>query len=94
MVTEENRVQFDIHQVVLPLPGMSTQIPAYLQSLYESLMGELGLKLDCWSQAIRDYRMHGSYRHLLSKPADVEGELVDEDSMRLAFSLGLAWGAG
>ncbi|KAK8808688.1 hypothetical protein WA588_004333 [Blastocystis sp. NMH] len=94
VVTEENRAQFDIHQVVLPLPGMSTQIPVYLQSLYESLMGELGLKLDCWSQAIRDYRMHGSYRHLLSKPADVEGELVDEDSMRLAFSLGSAWGAG
>ena len=67
---------------------MSTQIPSYLQTLYESQMAELGLKTDCWSEAIRDYRMHGSYRHLLSKPADVEGELLDEDSMRLAFSLG------
>lgn len=52
-------------------------------------METLGLALDCWSQAIRDYRMHGSYRRMLLRPKNVEGEILDDDSMRLAFSLGL-----
>ena len=82
-------MQYSIHQLVLPLPGMSTQIPVYLQSVYEKEMESRGLALDCWGQAIRDYRMHGSYRHMLLRPKGVEGEIVDDDSMRLAFSLGL-----
>lgn len=82
-------MQYSIHQLVLPLPGMSTQIPEYLLNDYKKEMELLGLELDCWSKAVRDYRMHGSYRHMLLRPRDVEGEILDDDSMRLAFSLGV-----
>ena len=68
---------------------MSTQLPVYLQDIYKTEMETLGLDPEqCWSGAIRDYRMHGSYRHLILRPRDVSGELVDEDTMRLAFTLG------
>lgn len=33
-ITEENIGQYSIHQLVLPLPGMSTRIPAYLLDDY------------------------------------------------------------
>ena len=34
-VTEANKAQFRIQQVILPLPGLSTPIPAYLQTCYD-----------------------------------------------------------
>ena len=68
---------------------MSTQLPVYLQATYNTEMATLGLDPStCWSSAIRDYRMHGSYRHLVIRPRDVSGEIVDEDTMQLAFTLG------
>lgn len=34
-MTEANKAQFRIQQVILPLPGLSTTIPAYLQACYD-----------------------------------------------------------
>lgn len=33
--TEATKAQFHIQQVILPLPGLSTTIPAYLQDCYD-----------------------------------------------------------
>ena len=88
-ITAENLDQYSLHELVLPLPGISTRIPANLSAVYESTMRELGLETDCWGKAVREYQMHGSYRRMLLKPRDMEGR-VDEadDSMVLSFSLG------
>ena len=88
-ITAENQEQYSMHELVLPLPGISTRIPANLVDVYETTMKELGLERDCWGKAVREYQMHGSYRRMLLKPRDMEGSVNEEDdSLVLSFSLG------
>ena len=46
-ITAENQEQYSMHELVLPLPGISTRIPANLADVYEKTMNELGLEKDC-----------------------------------------------
>ena len=88
-ITAENQEQYSMHELVLPLPGISTRIPANLADVYEKTMNELGLEKDCWGKAVREYQMHGSYRRMLLRPRDMEGSVNEEDdSVVLSFSLG------
>ena len=88
-ITEENRDDYSLHQLVIPLPGISTKIPPNLQLEYNKVITELGLESDCWGKAVREYQMHGTYRRLLLRPTDMEEEINEEDdSMKLSFSLG------
>lgn len=91
-ITADNQNKYSLHELVLPLPGISTQIPSNLLDIYETTMHELGLEKDCWGKAVREYQMHGSYRRMLLKPRDIEGYVNEEDdSMVLSFSLGSGW---
>ena len=47
---------------------------------------------DCWSTCVREYQMHGAYRRMVLRPRSIEGSLED-DSVKVAFSLGRSEGA-
>ncbi|KAK1936730.1 Multisubstrate pseudouridine synthase 7 [Phytophthora citrophthora] len=77
VVTAENLTQYNIYDVVLPLPGYSITYPENaLKQRYEEIMKADGVDFQALERATNsEYHLPGSYRHVLKKPLDVEHAL-------------------
>lgn len=67
LVTEENKGQYDISNVVLPLYGSKLNIPngALCKRMLEELLKEEGLGEAHFEQANHNFHIDGSYRYLV-----------------------------
>ena len=79
VITTENKDQYDLTDVVLPLVGSKIEYPENATGeLFVSLLAEIGLtKEDFCKIKDREISLGGDYRKLICRPSDVEFEVVE-----------------
>ena len=76
-VTEENRKDIQLEQIVLPLPGYDIKYPLNeIHSWYKDLLNEDGINIDQMKYHVKDYSLPGNYRQFLIRPGQVEYRIV------------------
>jgi len=81
-VTEENRNQIQLEQIVLPLPGYDIKYPLNdIHSWYRDLLNEDGINIDQMKYHVKDYSLPGGYRQFIVRPGQVEYRLVYYDNI-------------
>jgi tRNA pseudouridine13 synthase len=88
-VTEENKSQYTLHDIVLPLPGHSILYPKYVDTtllvvtssrndIFESMkeiMVKDGLDIDAMERKQFLFSLPGGYRNLIEKAEDFNFEI-------------------
>ncbi|KAI1316682.1 multisubstrate pseudouridine synthase 7 [Mortierella claussenii] len=88
VLTEADVDQYTIYDVVLPLPGHDIIYPTHaIGEEYRKLMSKDGLDPHKMLRSNKDYSLTGSYRGILSKPENVEWQIVRYDEPNLALTL-------
>eukprot|EP01125_Pyxidicula_operculata_P000965 TRINITY_DN1084_c2_g1_i1.p1 TRINITY_DN1084_c2_g1~~TRINITY_DN1084_c2_g1_i1.p1 ORF type:complete len:710 (-),score=167.90 TRINITY_DN1084_c2_g1_i1:139-2007(-) len=86
-VTEENRSNYTIHDVYLPLPGYSVKYPTNeVGKYYEEIMKEDNLSPHDMKRSQRVFSLPGGYRQLLKKPTSFEYSLVTYSDYNVALT--------
>jgi tRNA pseudouridine13 synthase len=87
-VTENNRNNIKLEQIVLPLPGYDIKYPLNdIHLWYRDLLNEDGINIDQMKYQIKDYSLPGNYRQFIIRPGQVEHRIVyydniDDDPLR------------
>ncbi|KAF9116748.1 multisubstrate pseudouridine synthase 7 [Mortierella sp. AM989] len=88
VLTEQDVDQYTIYDVVLPLPGHDVIYPTHaIGEKYKELMTKEGLDPHQMRRSNKDYSLTGSYRAILSKPENVEWEIMRYDEPNLPLTL-------
>ncbi|KAF9169788.1 multisubstrate pseudouridine synthase 7 [Mortierella sp. AD011] len=88
VLTEQDVDQYTIYDVVLPLPGHDVLYPTHvIGEKYKELMAKEGLDPHEMRRPNKDYSLTGSYRAILSKPENVEWEILRYDEPNLPLTL-------
>ncbi|KAF9118439.1 multisubstrate pseudouridine synthase 7 [Mortierella sp. 14UC] len=88
VLTEEDVDQYTIYDVILPLPGFDVIYPTHaIGAKYKELMAKDGLDPHSMKRGNKDYSLSGSYRSFLSKPENVEWEIVRYDQADIPLTL-------
>ncbi|KAF9082732.1 multisubstrate pseudouridine synthase 7 [Mortierella sp. AD031] len=88
VLTEEDVDQYSIYDVILPLPGFDVIYPTHaIGDKYKELMAKDGLDPCSMKRGNKDYSLSGSYRSILSKPENVEWEIVRYDQADIPLTL-------
>ncbi|KAF9921445.1 multisubstrate pseudouridine synthase 7 [Linnemannia zychae] len=88
VLTEEDVDQYTIYDVILPLPGFDVIYPTHaIGTKYTELMAKDGLDPHSMKRGNKDYSLPGSYRRILSKPENVEWEIVRYDQADIPLTL-------
>ncbi|CAF4575167.1 unnamed protein product [Rotaria sp. Silwood1] len=81
-VTENNRNNIKIEQLVLPLPGYDIKYPLNdIHSWYKDLLNEDGINIDQMKYQVKDYSLPGNYRQFIVRPGQVDYRIVYYDNM-------------
>ena len=81
-VTEINRNDIKLEQIVLPLPGYNVKYPLNdIHLWYRDLLNEDGIDIDQMKYHIKDYSLPGNYRQFIVCPKHVEYRLVNYDNV-------------
>jgi len=75
-VTEENKKNFKITDLVISLPGYDIECSEMLVAERDRILKEMGLTFASFDGKVKDYRLSGSYRHLIVKPDNTTAEVV------------------
>ncbi|CAF4802186.1 unnamed protein product, partial [Rotaria magnacalcarata] len=71
-VTETNRNDIKLEQIVLPLPGYDIKYPLNdIYSWYRDLLNEDGIKIDQMKYQVKDYSLPGNYRQFIVRTGQV-----------------------
>ncbi|KAH7056576.1 pseudouridine synthase [Linnemannia elongata] len=88
VLTEEDVDQYTIYDVILPLPGFDVIYPTHaIGTKYKELMAKDGLDPHSMKRGNKEYSLSGSYRSFLSKPENVEWEIVRYDQADIPLTL-------
>ncbi|KAG9063739.1 multisubstrate pseudouridine synthase 7 [Linnemannia hyalina] len=88
VLTEEDVDQYTIYDVILPLPGFDVIYPTHaIGAKYKELMAKDGLDPHSMKRGNKEYSLSGSYRSFLSKPENVEWEIVRYDQADIPLTL-------
>ncbi|KAF9204827.1 multisubstrate pseudouridine synthase 7 [Haplosporangium sp. Z 27] len=88
VLTEQDVDQYTIYDVVLPLPGHDIIYPTHaIGEKYKELMIKEGLDPYSMRRSNKDYSLTGSYRAILTKPENVEWEIMRYDESNLPLTL-------
>ncbi|KAG0288435.1 multisubstrate pseudouridine synthase 7 [Linnemannia gamsii] len=88
VLTEEDVNQYTIYDVILPLPGFDVIYPTHaIGTKYKELMAKDGLDPHSMKRGNKEYSLSGSYRSFLSKPENVEWEIVRYDQTDIPLTL-------
>ncbi|KAF9951330.1 multisubstrate pseudouridine synthase 7, partial [Mortierella alpina] len=88
VLTAEDVDQYTIYDVILPLPGFDVIYPTHeIGAKYKELMAKDGLNPDDMRRGNKDYSLSGSYRTILSRPENVEWEIVQYDEVNIPLTL-------
>lgn len=75
LVTADNRSQFTIYDVVLPIVGGLSRFPKNSTKTYiDQILEEDGVQLEDFSSLSKQWCVNGSYRKLVVKPTDFHWE--------------------
>ncbi|CAF5002017.1 unnamed protein product, partial [Rotaria magnacalcarata] len=81
-VTETNRNDIKLEQIVLPLPGYDIKYPLNdIHSWYRDLLNEDGIKIDQMKYQVKDYSLPGNYRQFIVRTGQVDYRIVHYDNM-------------
>ena len=81
-VTETNRTNIKLEQLVLPLPGHDVKYPANeIHQWYRDMLNQDGIDIDQMKYHIKDYSLPGQYRKFIVRPGQVEWRLVHYDEI-------------
>jgi tRNA pseudouridine13 synthase len=81
-VTEINRNNIKLEQIVLPLPGYDIKYPLNdIHLWYRDLLNEDGINIDQMKYHIKDYSLPGNYRQFIVRPGQVEYKIVYYDNI-------------
>ncbi|CAF3325321.1 unnamed protein product [Rotaria socialis] len=81
-VTETNRNDIKLEQIVLPLPGYDIKYPLNdIYSWYRDLLNEDGIKIDQMKYQVKDYSLPGNYRQFIVRTGQVDYRIVHYDNM-------------
>ncbi|CAF3503976.1 unnamed protein product [Adineta steineri] len=81
-VTETNRNNIKLEQIVLPLPGYDIKYPLNdIHSWYRDLLNEDGINIDQMKYHVKDYSLPGNYRQFLIHPGQIEYKVVSYDNI-------------
>jgi tRNA pseudouridine13 synthase len=87
VITEETLPQYTIHDVLLPLPGHDVILPGNeVKDKYKAILAEDQLSFQQLNHKVRDFTLHGSYRHMLVKPTDVEWDVMMYDDVTVPLA--------
>ena len=79
----ENPEEYEIHEVLVPIPGCKVKFPDNeVRNWFEELLMEENLSIDSFSNTVKDYNLPGDYRNMLVKPKDVSWNLVKYDELK------------
>ncbi|CAK8685462.1 unnamed protein product [Clavelina lepadiformis] len=82
-LTEEDLASHSISDVILPLPGESITYPCNdVQKWYEEIIAEDGLHMSMLQHTVKEYRLSGAYRKLISHPTAVNWDIVRYDDYK------------
>ncbi|KAF8948575.1 multisubstrate pseudouridine synthase 7 [Haplosporangium gracile] len=88
VLTEEDVDQYTIYDVILPLPGFDVIYPTHaIGTKYKELMAKDGLDPHSMKRGNKEYSLPGSYRSFMSKPENVEWEIVRYDQADIPLTL-------
>ncbi|ORZ05755.1 pseudouridine synthase [Lobosporangium transversale] len=88
VLTEVDVDQYTIYDVVLPLPGHDIIYPTHaIGEKYKEFMAKDGLEPYKMLRSNKDYSLTGSYRYILTKPENVEWEIVRYNEPNLPLTL-------
>ncbi|XP_072025722.1 pseudouridylate synthase 7 homolog isoform X2 [Amphiura filiformis] len=83
-ITEENKSEYSIYDVVLPLPGFGIKYPTNeVGEWYKSMMAEHGIDSDKLKHHVKDYSLLGDYRKILVKPKNVTWSIQKYSNYKL-----------
>lgn len=81
-VTESNRSEIKLEQIVLPLPGYDIKYPSNeLHAWYREFLQEDGIKIDQMKYQVKDYSLPGNYRAFIVRPEQTEFRTVTYDQI-------------
>ena len=80
VVTEQNRHQYSVFDLVLPLPS-GASLPEELNDLVKPLMEKDGVTLDMFDRLSREYGTGGVWRSIVGQAKDLEWEIIRHDQM-------------
>lgn len=81
-VTEANRNEIKLEQIVLPLPGYDVKYPQNdIHLWYRDLLNDDGINIDQMKCQIKDYSLPGSYRQFIVRPIEVNYRIVYYDNL-------------
>ncbi|KAF9427759.1 multisubstrate pseudouridine synthase 7 [Podila epigama] len=90
MLTAEDVDQYTIFDVVLPVPGYDVIYPGHeVASKYKEWMAKDGLDPHQMRRSQKEYSLPGSYRCIMSKPENVEWEILRYDEAESPLPLTL-----
>ncbi|KAG0210613.1 multisubstrate pseudouridine synthase 7 [Mortierella sp. GBA30] len=88
VLTAEDVDRYTIYDVILPLPGFDVIYPTHeVGEKYKDLMTKDGLNPLDMRRGTKEYSLSGSYRTILSKPENVEWEIVRYDEANIPLTL-------
>ncbi|KAL3851730.1 hypothetical protein ACJMK2_015451 [Sinanodonta woodiana] len=89
IITDSNINQFDIHDVVLPLPGYDVIYPKNeVHDWYREALAHDKLDIENMRHKIKDYSLSGAYRKLLVKPKDFKWQTMYYDDVNVPLAHG------
>ncbi|KAF9317316.1 multisubstrate pseudouridine synthase 7 [Podila horticola] len=87
-LTAEDVDQYTIYDVVLPVPGFDIIYPTHaIGDKYKELMAKDNLDPYQMRRANKEYSLPGSYRCIMSKPENVEWEILKYDEVDIPLTL-------
>ncbi|TYZ66300.1 hypothetical protein PybrP1_010386 [[Pythium] brassicae (nom. inval.)] len=91
VVTEANAAAYGIEDVVLPLPGHSVELPTHeVGAAYQKMLTTDGVDMASWLGASSPHQypqLGGSYRHVVKKPFNVSGHVLEYENMNTPLQL-------
>lgn len=81
-VTEDNRSNIQLEQIVLPLPGYDIKYPLNeIHQWYKEMLNDDGIDIDQMKYHVKDYSLPGQYRTFVVRPGQVESNFVSYDQI-------------
>ncbi|KAG0057689.1 multisubstrate pseudouridine synthase 7 [Gryganskiella cystojenkinii] len=88
VLTADDVNKYTIYDVILPLPGHDVIYPTHeIGELYKEFMAKDGLNPHKMRRPQKEYSLVGSYRCILSKPENVEWEILKYDDADIPLTL-------
>jgi tRNA pseudouridine13 synthase len=85
-ITAENISQYNLDDIVLPMPGFDVIYPANISSSYAEFMAVDEIDPMSMKRKVKDYSLPGAYRLLVARAGSVEAKYYRYDDYEVPLS--------